>query len=656
MELTKHRISLDIHKQTTQAHLAVKKGDTARQIVASLSSCGVPYHIAEGCYAVFMGKKPDGNVLYNDCAIEGDRIVYSFTEQTASAAGTMICELRLYGADGNLITSPRIAIIVSGTVYNDSEVESSDEYSALSELVAETLALRKTFPQPLSINGKVYDGSKEVTILDAPLVVHVDSDDDDDGYGMDVSLDVIDSAYRTGRRLWCKLGGGVILPLVTTYGGGIEYGYTFSGVDGGSVWKINVGTDGIKVTSSPVAFITDLPAALPNPHPLNINGMVYDGSKEVKILDAPLIVNVGGGDNGYTADVSIDKIDVAHRAGRIMWCRVSNSVILPFVSKYGSDTGSEHGYIFSGVGGNAVWTVTVGTDGVKVDFSLVSFKTDIPTALPNPQPLTINGHTYDGSAAADIVTAALTVTVNPLDEGGYTCDKTMDELKAAHNAGRELYCVWGARLPMVGEYGTTSSDIWGYTFRGIVNGREYSVNIGTDGISVAYTKLVPDKLPSPEPLTINGQTYDGSRPVNVSTSTDFRLIEKRVLSEMTNLVRFSDMALSSFRVYLSVPQGGASASVGAAAYIGNKQVGYAWLASMISNGSSRVAMVEGKQQGGLVTYRNTTPANTTANTQIYSQSPACAEATGPFSRIEFAVGSGGEFPVGTEIQLWGTDE
>ena len=208
---------------------------------------------------------------------------------------------------------------------------------------------------------------------------------------------------------------------------------------------------------------------------------------------------------------------------------------------------------------------------------------------------------------------------------------------------------------MTGKYGAEAARVSGYVFKGVDEGNEYLVMIGTDGIKVTVTKLVPSALPNPWPLTVNGQTYDGSRPVNVSTSTDFRLIEKRVLSEMTNLVRFSDMALSSFRVYLSVPQGGASASVGASAYIGNKQVGYAWLASMISNGSSRVAMVEGKQQGGLVTYRNTTPANTTANTQIYSQSPVCAEATGPFSRIEFAVGSGGEFPVGTEIQLWGTD-
>lgn len=516
MELTKHRISLDIHKQTTQAHLAVKKGDTARQIVASLTSSGVPYHIVEGCYAVFMGKKPDGNVLYNACTIEGDRIVYSFTEQTASAAGTMICELRLYGADGNLITSPRIALIVSGTVYEDTEVESADEYSALSGLVAETLALRKKFPQSLSIDGVRYDGSEAVEV-ESSYTVSMDRMHDGTWVMMG-SDEEIAKANASGKPVYCRCFGRK-LPLVGANGtyGTSYWNFVFAAVVDGMLYQVTRGNDGVSATYKELSNKEDIPETMPNPYPLTINGRNYDGSKEVTILDAPLVVHVDGNDNnGYGMDVSLDVIDSAYRTGRRLWCQLGSGVILPLVTTYGG--GNEYGYTFSGVDGSAVWRISVGTDGIKVTSSPVAFKTDLPTALPNPKELCINGKVYDGSAAADIVTTALTVTVNPLDEGGYTCDKTMDELKAAHNAGRELYCVWGARLPMVGEYGTTSSDIWGYTFRGIVNGREYSVNIGTDGISVAYTKLVPNTLPNPYPLTINGQNYDGSYPLTLSIS------------------------------------------------------------------------------------------------------------------------------------------
>lgn len=153
--------------------------------------------------------------------------------------------------------------------------------------------------------------------------------------------------------------------------------------------------------------------------------------------------------------------------------------------------------------------------GIHVYKSNLSLRDGIPDALPNPQSLTINGVAYDGSKEVEVDTRSVVVTITGTEENGYSADKTMDELKAAHNAGRELYCVWGARLPMVGEYGTTSSNIWGYAFRGIVYGTEHRVNIGTNGISVAYTKLVPNTLPNPHALTINGRSYDGSRPVEV---------------------------------------------------------------------------------------------------------------------------------------------
>lgn len=143
MENSVFRISLDVHRQTTQAHLAVKKGDTARTIIASLSDGGKPYKIEDGCSAIFMAQKPDSNVLYNACRIENNRIVYDFTEQTVSAAGRVIGELRLYGTDEKLITSPRIAITVSGTVYDDDEVESTSEFTALSQAMTDIAELKK---------------------------------------------------------------------------------------------------------------------------------------------------------------------------------------------------------------------------------------------------------------------------------------------------------------------------------------------------------------------------------------------------------------------------------------------------------------------------------------------------------------------------------
>ncbi len=132
------RISLDIHSTGSMETVNTKRGDTARTLIISLVDGGLPYIIGEDCYAVFTGKKPDRNVVFNDCTIKDNTIIYAFTEQTVAVEGRVNCEIKLYGADGKLITSPKFTINVFGTVYNEGdEIESSDEFNALTRLVVE---------------------------------------------------------------------------------------------------------------------------------------------------------------------------------------------------------------------------------------------------------------------------------------------------------------------------------------------------------------------------------------------------------------------------------------------------------------------------------------------------------------------------------------
>ena len=134
------RISLDIHSTSSKDTVNAKRGDTARRIVISLVDGGIPYVISKDCYAVFTAKKPDGNVVYNDCTIENNTIIYKLTEQTVAVEGRVNSEIKLYGADDKLITSPKFTIAVFGTVYDEGdEIESSDEFNALTRLVSEAM-------------------------------------------------------------------------------------------------------------------------------------------------------------------------------------------------------------------------------------------------------------------------------------------------------------------------------------------------------------------------------------------------------------------------------------------------------------------------------------------------------------------------------------
>lgn len=135
MEFTIHRISLDIHSAKSQTTLRVKQADTNRKLHITLCEGGLPYHIAEDCYADFSALKADGNYIFNNCQIEGNTIEYTFTAQTTAAVGAMNCEITLYSNDGQRITSPRFTIIVEERVYNGEAIVSSPEANALDELI-----------------------------------------------------------------------------------------------------------------------------------------------------------------------------------------------------------------------------------------------------------------------------------------------------------------------------------------------------------------------------------------------------------------------------------------------------------------------------------------------------------------------------------------
>ena len=135
MEFTIHRISLDIHSAKSQTTLRVKQADTNRKLHITLCEGGLPYHIAEDCYADFSALKADGNYIFNNCLIEGNTIEYTFTAQTTAAVGAMNCEITLYSNDGQRITSPRFTIIVEERVYNGEAIVSSPEANALDELI-----------------------------------------------------------------------------------------------------------------------------------------------------------------------------------------------------------------------------------------------------------------------------------------------------------------------------------------------------------------------------------------------------------------------------------------------------------------------------------------------------------------------------------------
>lgn len=154
-----YKISLDIHDHGSHVSLKAKRGDTGHVLCITLMDGSRPYVITKECFAVFTAKKADGSILFNECSITGNTIIYAFTPQTTSSVGKANCEIKVYGADNMLLTSAKFVLMVEDTVYHDGdEVESTNEFTALSKLFFETSSLIEKVEQKLE-NGE-FKGEK----------------------------------------------------------------------------------------------------------------------------------------------------------------------------------------------------------------------------------------------------------------------------------------------------------------------------------------------------------------------------------------------------------------------------------------------------------------------------------------------------------------
>lgn len=132
-----YRKSLDLQKNGVQWSVDIKKNDVnSRKIVISLTDGGKTFNLDENMIVTVYAKKPDENIIYSNCKIEGGLVIFEPTKQCISAEGTVNCELRIYGVNSSgsqLLTSPRFNIEVYGVLSNEEHLVSTNEYSALTE-------------------------------------------------------------------------------------------------------------------------------------------------------------------------------------------------------------------------------------------------------------------------------------------------------------------------------------------------------------------------------------------------------------------------------------------------------------------------------------------------------------------------------------------
>ena len=233
MNPIEYKITLDCRRAESQVIITAKQGEASgRKITFSLNEGRLPYKVPSGVTAVLRAKKPSGAVLYNTCTVTPDgNVEYIITTQTVAEVGKLPCELQL-SQDGKVIFSPNFTLLVYKNLSVDSEVESSDEFTALQAAInrAENLTDGTTFtptvsedgvlswtndggkanPDPVNIKGpqgeKGEDGAFRVNVTYSDGV-----------YSADKTFDEIKAAYDAGKQPYVVYGGNTIYTFSFCY-------------------------------------------------------------------------------------------------------------------------------------------------------------------------------------------------------------------------------------------------------------------------------------------------------------------------------------------------------------------------------------------------------------------------------------------------------
>ena len=313
MNPIEYKITLDCRRAESQVIITAKQGEASgRKITFSLNEGRLPYKVPSGVTAVLRAKKPSGAVLYNTCTVTADgNVEYIITTQTVAEVGKLPCELQL-SQDGKVIFSPNFTLLVYKNLSVDSEVESSDEFTALQAAIsrAESLTDGTTFTPTVSEDGVLSwtnDGGKAnpepVNIKGEDGTFRINVTSSNGVYSADKTFDEIKAAYDAGQQ-----------PFVVLTGGTFDLVYTLANfeapTDGSEPkfvdFKRYLVGDGILETEmlrvysyttgsgSNVVKIIDkfkMPTSLKNPNALTFTGGAtgsYDGS-EPETVHIPVI-------------------------------------------------------------------------------------------------------------------------------------------------------------------------------------------------------------------------------------------------------------------------------------------------------------------------------------------------------------------------------
>lgn len=147
MQVTKN-ITLDLLETGSPVIIKAKQNDrNTRYIAAHLYVDGLAYPVPSGTEIAFRYKKPDGTAGFYDTlpdnspaiTVSGNTVTVELVEQVLTEAGCVHCEINMYNAASEKLTTFTFEISVEESVLTDAEITSSDYYNVLTAEIAKAL-------------------------------------------------------------------------------------------------------------------------------------------------------------------------------------------------------------------------------------------------------------------------------------------------------------------------------------------------------------------------------------------------------------------------------------------------------------------------------------------------------------------------------------
>lgn len=136
MNIVLNKLSLDVNKSGTQANIVAKQGDIqSRAVIITFNKNGQIYNVEEGNTAIIRAKKPDGTVIYNSATVEDGKVYFIFTSQYCTSVGKVTLEVQILDSNNHVLYTPKFILRVEDNLYDDNEIESTNEYTQLTQSI-----------------------------------------------------------------------------------------------------------------------------------------------------------------------------------------------------------------------------------------------------------------------------------------------------------------------------------------------------------------------------------------------------------------------------------------------------------------------------------------------------------------------------------------